>query len=69
MSEAERLCDEIAIIHAGKIASRGTVAELRQATGKDALESGFLTIVGQDDPESKPPFDPIDARTPKEGSI
>lgn len=46
MSEAERLCDEIAVIHEGRIAACGTLEELRAQTGQTALESVFLSVVG-----------------------
>jgi sodium transport system ATP-binding protein len=47
MSEAEALCDRIAVIHNGKIAATGTIDELRAATGQQTLESVFLAIVGE----------------------
>jgi sodium transport system ATP-binding protein len=47
MSEVEALCDRIAVVHAGKIAATGTVAELRARTGQTALESVFLSLVGE----------------------
>ena len=50
MSEAERLCDEIAIIHDGRIAGNGSLSQLRRKTGHNALERVFLSIVGEDDP-------------------
>ncbi|MDX2064176.1 MAG: ABC transporter ATP-binding protein [Fimbriimonadaceae bacterium] len=43
MSEAERLCDRIAIIHDGRIVATGTVPEL---TGGRTLERAFLDCVG-----------------------
>lgn len=45
MSEAERLCDRIAVIHAGRLAAIGTLDELRALTGKDRLEAVFLQLV------------------------
>lgn len=45
MSEAERLCDRIAVIHAGRLAAIGTLGELRSLTGKDRLEAVFLQLV------------------------
>jgi len=45
MSEAERLCDRIAVIHAGRLAAIGTLDELRSLTGKDRLEAVFLQLV------------------------
>lgn len=46
MSEAERLCDEIAVIHNGRLVGQGTLAQLRETTGHQALETVFLSIVG-----------------------
>ncbi len=45
MSEAEKLCDRIAIIHNGKILSCGTLEELRGATGQHYLEDIFVHYV------------------------
>jgi sodium transport system ATP-binding protein len=42
MSEAEQLCDRIAIIHHGRILATGTLAELREATGLHYLEEIFV---------------------------
>lgn len=47
MSEVERLCDEVAIIHRGIIAARGTVDDLRQQSGEKVLENAFLKIAKQ----------------------
>lgn len=47
MSEAERMCDEIAVVHQGRIVASGTVDDLRTQTGQRALESVFLTLVGE----------------------
>jgi sodium transport system ATP-binding protein len=47
MSEAERLCDEIAIIHRGLIIAQGTVDELRRRTGKTKVEDVFLAVLAQ----------------------
>lgn len=46
MSEAEKLCDRIGIIHDGKLLSEGTLEELRQRSGKTDLEDIFVGIVG-----------------------
>ncbi len=48
MSEAERLCDRLAIIHRGRICAQGTLDELRERTGEHYLEQIFvkLTDVG-----------------------
>jgi sodium transport system ATP-binding protein len=45
MTEAERLCDEIAIIHHGRIVAHGTLAELKERSGLADLESIFLDCV------------------------
>jgi sodium transport system ATP-binding protein len=45
MSEAERLCDTIAILHRGRLVARGTVEELRQRTGQRLVEDVFLALL------------------------
>jgi sodium transport system ATP-binding protein len=47
MSEAEKLCDRIAIIHRGKIHACDTLAGLRGATGRHYLEDIFVYYVEQ----------------------
>lgn len=47
MSEVERLCDEIAVMHDGRIVAHGTMDELRARTGRTQLESVFLALVGE----------------------
>ena len=47
MSEAERLCDEIAIIHRGHIVAQGTVDALRQETGVAKVEDVFLSVLAR----------------------
>jgi sodium transport system ATP-binding protein len=46
MSEAERLCDRVAVVHDGKVAAIGTIDELRAKTGEAHLERVFLSLVG-----------------------
>lgn len=46
MSEVERLCDRIAVIHKGRLAGVGTVEEFKARFGKDSLEEIFLRLVG-----------------------
>jgi ABC-2 type transport system ATP-binding protein len=47
MEEAEALCDELAIMHAGVIAARGTPANLRQQVGPEAtLDDVFVHFAG-----------------------
>jgi sodium transport system ATP-binding protein len=45
MSEAEKLCDRIAIIHRGKIHTSDTLGNLRTATGLHYLEDIFVHYV------------------------
>jgi sodium transport system ATP-binding protein len=45
MSEAEKLCDRIAIIHGGKIHACDTLEGLRAATGQHYLENIFVHFV------------------------
>jgi sodium transport system ATP-binding protein len=45
MSEAEKLCDVIGIIHGGSLRAEGTVEELKSRTGERDLEESFVRIV------------------------
>src|SRR5665213_1055943 len=45
MSEAEKLCDSIAIIHGGRILADGTLAQLRDRAGLERLEDIFIKVV------------------------
>jgi sodium transport system ATP-binding protein len=45
MSEAEKLCDRIAILHRGRIHACDTLANLRVATGQHYLEDIFVHYV------------------------
>jgi sodium transport system ATP-binding protein len=49
MSEVEALCDRIAIVYQGKIVAIGTLAELRERTGKQVFEHVFLSLIGEED--------------------
>jgi len=44
----ERLCDQVAIIHQGKLVLKGTMAELR--SGSETLEDVFVRVVGAERP-------------------
>lgn len=46
MTEVEKLCDRIGIIHAGKMRTEGTLDELRQNYRKDSLEEIFVEVSG-----------------------
>jgi sodium transport system ATP-binding protein len=45
MSEVEKLCDRIGIIHGGKLLAEGTLAELRAQFGIQDLEDLFVKVV------------------------
>ncbi len=46
MSEVEKLCDRIGIIHKGKLVECGSVEELKEKYGDDDLEEIFVRLVG-----------------------
>jgi len=50
MSEVEKLCDRIGILHRGHLLALGTLDELREATGEHYLEDIFVKYV-TDDPD------------------
>jgi sodium transport system ATP-binding protein len=45
MSEAEKLCDVIGIIHAGRLRAEGTLADIRAQTGETDLEECFVKVI------------------------
>jgi len=47
MSEAERLCDRVIILHQGRVRAVGTPAGLCAQTGADDLEDAFVRLVGE----------------------
>jgi sodium transport system ATP-binding protein len=47
MTEAERICDEIAIIERGAILAQGTVSSLRSDHGGGSLEDVFVKTIGE----------------------
>jgi sodium transport system ATP-binding protein len=46
MSEVEKICDVIGIIHDGRLVTEGTLAELRQRFGETDMEEIFVKAVG-----------------------
>lgn len=50
MSEAEKLCDTIGIIHGGTLRAEGTLAQLLERTGETDLEECFVKIVAPEAP-------------------
>jgi ABC-2 type transport system ATP-binding protein len=47
MPEAERLCDRIAVIDAGRVLTVGSPAELLREAGEPTLEDAFVTLTGR----------------------
>jgi sodium transport system ATP-binding protein len=47
MTEVERLCSHVAIIHDGIIKAEGTVDQLKEQAGEQNLERMFLKLVGE----------------------
>lgn len=46
MTEVEKLCDRIVMIHKGKILEQGTVAELKKKYNHDNMEEIFVRLAG-----------------------
>ncbi|MFI4875679.1 MAG: ATP-binding cassette domain-containing protein [Blastopirellula sp. JB062] len=47
MREVEKLCDQVAIMHQGKILAEGTQAELRDRFSQPDLEEIFFHLIGE----------------------
>lgn len=45
MSEVEKICDRLAVIHGGRILADGTVAGLKERHGEEDLEELFVKLV------------------------
>jgi sodium transport system ATP-binding protein len=54
LSEAERLCDRIGVIHHGRVLAAGTQAELSELTGEEYLDRVFLALVERAGEETTP---------------
>ena len=46
MSEVEKLCDTVCIIHGGRLVAEGTLPELRARFGQQDMEEVFVQAVG-----------------------
>ena len=46
MSEVEKLCDHVGIIHDGRLVTEGTIPELRARFGEQDMEEVFVKAVG-----------------------
>ena len=49
MSEAEKLCDSIAIVHRGRVLARGSLAALKQEHNEQDLEELFFRLISEHD--------------------
>jgi sodium transport system ATP-binding protein len=47
MSEVEKLCDTVGIIHHGRLLAEGTVPELRERFGQTDMEEIFVQAIGE----------------------
>lgn len=47
MSEVEKLCDVVGIIHGGRLLAEGTLPELRTRFGETDMEEIFVKVVGE----------------------
>jgi ABC-2 type transport system ATP-binding protein len=47
MPEAERLCDRVAVIEAGRVLVTGTPAELLERAGSSTLEDAYVALTGR----------------------
>ena len=52
MGEVERLCDDVAILHKGRVLEQGTVAEVKERAGADSIEDVFFRLVDACEAES-----------------
>jgi sodium transport system ATP-binding protein len=46
MSEVEKLCDVVGVIHGGRLLAEGTLPELRARYGEQDMEEIFVKIAG-----------------------
>jgi len=55
MSEAERLCDHVGVIHNGRLLAQGPVAEVKAAAGAATIEDAFFALIRRDlEPQGNP---------------
>lgn len=48
MTEVEKLCDRVAVMHRSRIAAEGSIAELREASANKSFEEVFVGLVGEE---------------------
>lgn len=45
MSEVEKLCDEVAVVHEGRVLAQGTLEEVKAAAGGGSIEEAFFRLI------------------------
>lgn len=58
MREAEKLCDQVAVIHHGRLLAKGSLAELNATFGENDLEELFFQLVSAQPIEGAAPCPP-----------
>ena len=48
MSEVEKLCDRVAIIHGGRLRAQGTLPQLQERVGMERMEDIFVGLIEED---------------------
>jgi sodium transport system ATP-binding protein len=61
MSEVERLCDRLAIVHRGRLIEQGPTDELRARHGENDLAELFFRLVSDAELAAAPPTSPAEA--------
>lgn len=49
MQEVAQLCDQVVVIHAGRVAATGAPAALKELAGTEHLEDAFVKIIGPEE--------------------
>ena len=49
MTEVDRLCDQVVVIHEGSVRFSGTVPQMRAEGGAERLDRAFLNLVGHEE--------------------
>jgi sodium transport system ATP-binding protein len=45
MSEVEKLCDEVAVVHHGRVLAQGTLGETKAQAGAATIEEAFFRLI------------------------
>ena len=54
LDEAETMCDQIGLLHEGRLVAEGNLDDLRAATGEERLSSIFLKIIHEEELATEP---------------